>query len=67
VTVFLAGTAVGLLGYSVMWQAPNLRMEIAQQSAKQELKNATTDHRLDNLEKDVKLFSDRLTMLAGKQ
>ena len=43
-----------LLGYSVIWQAPNIRMEIVKEIARLDLKDAATDYRMQTIEKDVK-------------
>lgn len=50
----LCTLAVGLLTFSVFWQAPNIRMEVVREIARLDAKDAATDYRIQNVEKDVK-------------
>ena len=59
----LMAASSALLGYSVIWQAPNIRMEIVREIARLDARDAAFDYRVQTIEKDVKCISDKLTML----
>lgn len=58
--------ATGLLSYSVFWQAPNLRMEMVQIASRLDAKDSALDFRIQNIEKDLKCVTDKVTLLSEK-
>lgn len=42
-----------LLSYSVIWQAPSIRQEVAKEISRLETKDRDTDYKLDGMKRDV--------------
>lgn len=62
----LCGLAVGLLSYSVMWQAPNIRMDIAREIARLDAKDNAVEFRIQTIERDHSEFGRRISMLENR-
>ena len=56
----------GMLSYSVMWQAPNIRFEVAAQITELRMKEQETINKLNTLEKRTDNVDARLCILEGK-
>lgn len=57
----------GLLSYSVLWQAPNIRAEVAAQIAEVKLKNQATDSKIQNLETKTDSMLSRICTLEERK
>lgn len=59
--------STGLLGYSVFWQAPNIRLEIAKEIARLDRQDQDHVYRIQNVEGDVKTLKERVSALEVKR
>lgn len=63
----LCACAVGLLSYSVMWQAPSIRMDVAREIARLDMRDKDTGFDIENIKKDVHDITRRVSLLEGNQ
>lgn len=61
--VALLGLATGLLAYSVGWQAPDLKMEIAKNKADSEKIDEQMKHDIQLIKQDVTVLQQRISKL----
>lgn len=62
----LMAVTSGLLAYSVMWQAPNIRMDIAKEIARLDAKDTANGYEIKTIQRDVTDIGRRVTFLEGK-
>lgn len=65
-TTALGGLAVSLLSYSVIWQAPNLRMDIAREVARLDKRDDSMMYDIQDVKRDVTDIGRRVSLLEGK-
>lgn len=65
-TTALGGMAVGLLSYSVIWQAPDLRMDIAREVARLDKNDTTMSYEIKDIKRDVTDIGRRVSLLESK-
>lgn len=58
--------ACGLLSYSVIWQAPNLRMDIAREVARLDKRDDSMMYDIQDVKRDVTDIGRRVSLLEGK-
>ena len=63
---FLLSMATALLSYSVLWQAPNIRLDIAREIARLDAKDSAVEYRIQTIERDHAEIGRRVTMLETK-
>jgi hypothetical protein len=64
--VFLASCSGGLLTYSVFWQAPTIRAEVAKEVARIDIAGQKMTDRIDYHEQGIYDLKRRVTILEGR-
>ena len=62
----LCTLAVGLLTYSVLWQAPSIRMDVAREIARLDMRDKDTGFDIETIKKDITDHNRRLSLLEEK-
>lgn len=63
----LMALAVGLLSYSVFWQAPNIRIDIAREIARLDSRDKDNSFEIETIKKDVTDIKSRVSLLESKE
>jgi cell division protein FtsL len=63
----MVACCVSLLAYSVFWQAPNIRADIAREIARLDKQDAATTYENQNIKRDVADINRRVSILEGKE
>ena len=62
----LLAASAALLSYSVFWQAPGIRLEIAREIARLDAKDKDTEFKLQTIEKDIRCINEKVSLLEAK-
>ena len=65
-TFALMAFCAGLLGYSVLWQAPNIKLDVAREIARLNMRDSEICNDVKNIQKDLATHDRRISLLESR-